>query len=734
VRFHKGSDFLAGASLLVVGLAFTAPSAVFAADASATEAVETNAAEVAPAEPVEAGSGDIVVTAERRVSSVQKVPVAVGVLGGDDLQRNGIKKLWDANGAIAGLYLPSYPSNMQYVSIRGIGTSDPGVFAAVGYYLDDVYLGRTFGRGAIDLPDLERVEVLRGPQGTLYGQNTTGGAIKFVSRDPSLTQPDNWVSLSAGNIGALEAHAYLSTPIVTDRLGASLAYSHRQNSGDTWNAYRHTHVDRLNVDQFRAKLRWSPSDRLDIVLSVDGTRDSSDNYISSPHNVPGGGKPRRIFANTDSEMHRNDLGQTLKITYKLDDHLTLKSITAHRRDHTDPHPWDQDALPEDYFGWNQRFTEKVLSQEFQLTGDYDRLNFTLGASIYDEKFDFNRLQWLNFAYTNLESHPTYRTYAIYGQGHYRVIGGLGITLGGRYNWEKQTFEAESYKSNVNRDRLATNYIVDGLKQKERGFTPKVGIDFQATRDLLAYASYTVGNKSGGFNRAAGTLQVASIPVAPEKVKTIEIGLKSSFFDRKLTLNIAAFRNKFTDYQATVTNPVINGSIVNGNVVVNAGAAITKGVELEASARPVNGLELRTAATILRTKFTEFLNPTGAANSDFTGNQVPYAPRFTFSGGFSWRVPLHIPGSLQLAGSVGYVKHNYTDIANTRAFRAQSQTYVNANLDYITGDGRWQFSINAKNLFNKTYVLGSSINPTLHTDTSSYNPPRTVLATVRYNFN
>jgi iron complex outermembrane receptor protein len=138
--------------------------------------------------------------------------------------------------------------------------------------------------------------------------------------------------------------------------------------------------------------------------------------------------------------------------------------------------------------------------------------------------------------------------------------------------------------------------------------------------------------------------------------------------------------------------------------------------------------------LLRTKFTEFVNPTGNANADYTGNQVPYAPRFTFSSGFSYRLPLHIPGSLQLAGSVSYVKHNYTDIANTKAFRADSQTYVNANLDYITGNGHWQFSINAKNLLNRIYQLGSSINAGLHTNTSSYNPPRTVLGTIRYNFN
>ena len=127
---------------------------------------------------------EVIVTAERQARSLQKTPVSVGVLSSEDLQESGAKRLWDLNGAIPGLYMSSYPSNMQYVNIRGIGTSDPGVFAAVGYYLDDVYLGRTFGRGSISLPDIERVEVLRGPQGTLYGQNTTGGAIKFVSARP----------------------------------------------------------------------------------------------------------------------------------------------------------------------------------------------------------------------------------------------------------------------------------------------------------------------------------------------------------------------------------------------------------------------------------------------------------------------------------------------------------------------------------------------------------------------
>ena len=274
------------------------------------------------------------------------------MLSSEDLQESGAKRLWDLNGAIPGLYMSSYPSNMQYVNIRGIGTSDPGVFAAVGYYLDDVYLGRTFGRGSISLPDIERVEVLRGPQGTLYGQNTTGGAIKFVSRDPSLAQADNWASGSLGNFGQAELQAYLSAPLA-DTVSASLAYSHRENDGDHYNAYRGVDVNRVSVDQVRAKLRWQPVDDLNVVLALDGARDESDNYVSTPQNVPGGGTPRVIYANTDTRMNREDFGQTLRVDYTLNDELILRSITAHRRDHNDPHPWDQDAGPLDLFGWTQ---------------------------------------------------------------------------------------------------------------------------------------------------------------------------------------------------------------------------------------------------------------------------------------------------------------------------------------------------------------------------------------------
>lgn len=676
--------------------------------------------------------GEVVVTAERRESSIQKTPVAVSAVGVEDIRREGVKMLADTNGNVPGLFMSSYPSNMQPVSIRGIGANDPGTFSAVGYYLDDVYLGRSFGRGSIALPDIERIEILRGPQGTLYGQSTSAGAIKFVSRNPSLYDPYNWVSVAVGNYRAREAYVYLSAPIVRERLSAGIAYAHRQNDGDHYNAFRQVRVNRLFVDQIRGKLRWSPLDELDIVLTLDSTVDSSDNFIQTPNNAPVS-KPRLVYANVDTQMHRVDLGQTLVAQYDINEHFQLKSVSAHRRDKTDPHPWDQDGLPEDIYGWNQKFTEEILNQELQLNGTFSSLTFTAGANVYDEKFDFWRLQWLNGNYTNLISRVNYRSYAGFAQANYRIIPRLGITLGARYGWEKQKFNAESYVSNAIGEHLSENYRARGLSDKQTSFTPKAGIDFQVSENVFTYVSYTFGQKSGGFNRAAGTLEVASIPVAPEKVRTAELGVKTQFFAKRLTFNATGFYNDFDDYQASVTNPVIDGRPVNGSVIVNAGSAHTYGVELEAAARPAPGLQLRGNATFLRTKFDSFVNPTGAASSDFTGNELPNAPKFTGALGFSYTLPpFGIPGALQLNGTASYIQRHYTDIAN-RPITADNRTWIVAGLDYTSPDQHWNLSLQVKNLLNKTYVAVNERNPNLGTDTSRLMPPRTILGTVRYQF-
>lgn len=231
--------------------------------------------------------GDIVVTAERRETSLQKTPIAISAVGGDALQAQRLQVLRDLATEVPSLVTPGMHANMQSVYIRGIGTSDPGVYPAVGLYIDDVYIPRTFGNGIFDLPDIQRVEVLRGPQGTLYGLNTSAGAIKFVSRDPG-NETIGHVDIGYGSYDAFDGHAYISGPVVSDRLSASFAYTHRRRDGHIYNVTLGKYVDAVKSDQFRAKLRWTPTGAggLDVILSVDGTRERSDNANYIPVGYP----------------------------------------------------------------------------------------------------------------------------------------------------------------------------------------------------------------------------------------------------------------------------------------------------------------------------------------------------------------------------------------------------------------------------------------------------------------
>ena len=680
---------------------------------------------------------EVIVTAERRESSIQRTPVAVSAVSAADIRRSGIKTLLDSSGSIVGLHLfHSGGSHQQPMSIRGIGSAiGSGGLSPVGLYLDDVYLGRTFGRGQLALPDIERIEVLRGPQGTLYGQSTSAGAVKYVSRNPSVTEPYNWASVSVGNYGAREASVYLSTPVVTDRLSAALAYAHRQNDGDQYNATRKTRTNRLFVDQIRGKLRWTPNDQAEVVLTLDGTNDNSDNYIQPPNDVPGNAipyaHPRLIYSAEAKQMHRVDTGQTLVATYDFSENFQIKSVSAHRHDQTIPHPWDGDGLAEQRYEWVLRIREEILTQEFQINGTFESLKFTAGANVYQSKFYQGRYHTQTGAYTQVDDTVLQRTYAAYAQLNYRPISRIGVTLGARYGGETQRFESASHRSDPDQNYLEEIYSVKDQRWSDKSFTPKVGVDVQLTDDLFAYASYTFGRKSGGFNTAATTRLVATTPFPAEKNRAAEVGLKTQFFERRLTFNVTAFHNKLTDYQAAVQNPVINGVPVIGSLIVSAGSATLYGAELETEIRPASNLQLKGNITLLRSRFDEFLNPTGAENSDFKGKEMTDAPKFSAYAGFSYYLPpLGIPGTFGINGSANYVGKTYSEVRNIDELASDPRTWVVGGVDYTSPDDHWTLSVLVKNVLDKDYRFATQRHAS-GTDTSRWLAPRTILATVRY---
>ncbi|MBB5986609.1 iron complex outermembrane receptor protein [Sphingobium sp. B1D3A] len=699
---------------------------------------EDGAAALAPADTglaaADDGSreaGDIVVTAERRETSIQRTPLAVTAVDAETQRERGVVALRDLVGIAPGLEAPAGPmrgtESTQQLYIRGIGTASPAYYGAVGLYLDDVYIPRMYGNGGIDFPDVERIEILRGPQGTLYGQNTSAGAIKIVSRKPS-EETSGWVRGAYGTFDTVELAGYLTGPLA-DGLSASLAASTRRNDGYVYNETLGRNVRRVNISQYSAKLRYNPDDRLDAVLSINFTRDRSDNgdIIAEGYRDSG---PRRTYGNIDPRNSNDALGINLNVSYALNDHLTLRSITAGRGfDYYGP--WDFDGRPEDLSGFLLFVNQRQFSQELQLIGDAGRLSYIVGGLFFHEDYEASRPSWFNRNYSGLHSHTDTSNVGLYAQVGYQATDALKLVLGARLHHEWQTFSDYGFATDASFKELSRTWSVSDLKYDNTAFTPRIALEYQATPDIFAYVSVTRGSKSGGYNPLAGALVVAEYPVGPEKVTAYEGGLKTRLLDRRLTFNVAAFYNDFRDYQASVQSPIIDGRPVIGNVVVNAGRAHTYGLEIETIAHLTDTFTLNGNVAILRTKFDKFINPTGNANTDYTGKELTGAPRHSFGVQANWQLPLPTEAELRFNAGLRYVEKSWTDQANT--IPTSNQTYVDAAISYTDPTGHWLLSVRGKNLFDKQYVHSRTFDAIANISTVSYAPPRTILGEVRYSF-
>ncbi|WP_263147396.1 TonB-dependent receptor [Pseudomonas sp. RIT-PI-AD] len=665
----------------------------------------------------------VTVTAERRATDVQKTAVAVSAIGESQLQERQVHTLADLAGQAAGLTLPSSYINQQYVFIRGIGNSRPAGNPSVGVYLDDVYIARQFGNAYSNLPDIERVEVLRGPQGTLYGQNTSSGAVKIISREPSEDFVGS-VEVGGGNFGTFESKGYFSGALVPNLLSGSLAVSSRHSDGYAYNYTLDKDVNGFDTDQVRAKLLFRPTDSLRFDLAIDEARDKSDNGVPSPrtphlnHN--------RTLASWDTQTDQKNGGVSLKVTGELDDHLTLKSITAWRRIE-DGQPWDSDGR--ETYSTNkfyQDIDQRQLSQEFQFLGEYERFDFVTGATFFREHFDFDRLSALGAAPTwqVTRSWNEKESKGVFGQLHYKVTDAFGVTGGLRYSEEEHTLDGDAYNSNANGDYLSQRFAFEGWKQKNNSVTPKVTLDYSFNPGLFTYFTWAKGETSGGWNPApSNLLSLIERPVDPEEVTSYELGVKTSAFGNRVQNNIALFYNDYENYQTSLSDPIFNGSQVIGSVLANADSAHTYGAELESTLRLTPDWQTSFSVSYLRSKIDQFLPDGVASLADYSGNELPFAPHLSLN--LNSVYDLAVPGGdLRLNGNVRRSSRFYTGVDN--AYETPAQTLVDAGAFYTPSGTQVTLSFTVKNLLDKTYETPSRT-------TYTYNPPRTWLAGVRYDF-
>jgi len=709
-------------------------------------------------------SDEIIVTARKREENVQEVPVAVTVVGGEALQETAAADISELQSSVPNLSI--YQGRNQTTTLtafmRGIGQADPlwGVDPGVGLYLDDVYIARPQG-ALLDVYDVQRIEVLRGPQGTLYGKNTIGGAIKYVSRELTDTL-DGRLSISPGSYSNEDFRASLSGALIPGKLRAKIAAASLKHDGYGTNRLTGRDVSDKDTTAFRGALDWLASDDVKVQVSYDQTKDSAEpkgyRRLAANPLCPAflGRTCPPLSNNFDTESglapknSTDASGTSLVVSWKISEPWQFKSITAHRKSDSDNNI-DFDTTPARITDVIATYFDKQTSEELQFNYDGGgKFTGVFGAYWFDGKAGgLVKNIFLNRIFGTTQGETNTDSIAVFGDGSYQVNPALRLNLGLRATREKKNVIALN-RGFTNDTFTVPNAVTANFDKTEtfNSLAPKLGLDYQVNPNVLAYVTLSRGFKSGGFNvRAQATVFPASaLPFKDEVLDVAEVGLKTVLFDRQLVLNTAAFYGKYKDIQvSTFTAYDSNGDGVEdaffGNFI-NAGDATMKGVEVEFDGSPHSASWLRLIGNVsyLSAKPDEFLD----ANHDgFVDTQViTNAPEFT--GALHANLSFPIAKGL-ITGSVGVAYRDDSVLTNEGGpypgrpgqpllpIVQPSFSLWDASIGWLSPNAKWRFGINGKNLADKGYVTNGYNIPALGILVGSYGAPRTVLATIDYKF-
>ena len=551
--------------------------------------------------------GTVTVTAQRREQSALDVPLSVSAFSAEDLEATGAVDITSIQRATPNATIEvARGSNSTLIAfIRGVGQQDPlwGFEPGVGLYVDDVYVARPQG-AILDIFDIDRIEVLRGPQGTLYGRNTIGGAIKYVTRRMG-DEPDLKAKVNLGTFNQADVILSGSTPLSeTFSIGGAIAKYTRDGFGENLTTGAE-HYDK-DVLAYRVSAEWAPSADFFVRASYDRSEDDSN--AKHGHRLitsAGGAVPvtSDVFDTRAGLGDNNSVeteGYSLTAEWTMNDMVTLKSITAYREGETKT-PIDFDALPQADFDVPAVYFDDQFSQEFQLLYSGDRINGIAGIYYLDGNasgaFDVILGGLGLTVYQGGDQKK--ENFSIYGDATYDFNDQWALTVGGRYTKDETTADVlrELWlgqgsgtfdPSNTTSAFFVTQTDFQGLTRSDEEFTPRVSLSYKPMDNLNLYATYAQGFKAGGFDpRARADLDPLGLSeqgFGPESVDSFEIGAKGSFFDDALTLNAAVFFAEYTDQQITVQsgadsdNDGVNDTFVSS--VFNAGESEYTGFELE----------------------------------------------------------------------------------------------------------------------------------------------------------
>ena len=716
----------------------------------------------------------IVVTAQKRSENLQDVPVSVTALTSDALAARGVNNVLGLNNLAPGMRISAADAAANpKIYIRGVGLSDfnPNASSSVGVYVDGVYIGSPLAQMA-GFFDLAQVEVLRGPQGTLYGRNTNGGAINITTKRPSQVFGAD-ASLEYGSFNALTADLGVGGPIVADKLAFRIAAQYVKDDGYTHNRVTGRDLNATDHWAGRLSLLYTPNQDFELLTQVNRFVNRGDAtapghralFPSTPAATgpdgfcaPGayaGGQcadllgyadldqnPRAVDANLEGKDKVDLFGASSQATWNLGG-VSLVSVTAWQWAHRNAME-NTDAGPASMLEINYRSRQNQFTQELRLQSNDSaaRLSWVLGAYYMDEQVQDNTRQDVLRALRPLfatvanpsglslaNSVATFgypytqktKGYAVFGQADYKLTDRLTGTVGLRWSADDKSMD---YRS-----QAEDGLIVILTSKQSKTFSAisgRLGLRYALDENTNLYATYNRGYKSGGFFGGMATSAAEMEPYDNETLDAYEAGVKSELFDRRVRLNLSGF---YYDYknQQVFAQTTRNGLTVL--VLDNAANSKVYGAEAEVTARPIQPLTISAGISLLHAKYGDYFTE----GKDFTGNWLPQSPKMTFNAAATWIAPLANGASILANLDANYSSKVYFDNSNAPRLSQDAVWVAGAQLSWRSPDQALEAGVFARNLFDKTYVVSISNIDSLGEDLLSYNRPRSLGVFLRYHY-
>jgi iron complex outermembrane receptor protein len=681
---------------------------------------------------------EVIVTAQKKAESLQDIPLSVSALSAGEL---GALKLHDTteiaaqipNVQVSTPYSDSQPS----FSVRGVSMSDfsQNQSSPIAMYVDEVYKG-VGALQALQLFDLERIEVLRGPQGTLYGKNATGGAVNIISRQPLLdgvTRGD--IAFGIGNYNRRESHGAVEFSDVESAMGARAAFTYTEADGWVENSLAgHDDASAFRDYAIRLTGRYEPTDNLDVVLRLSKSRSKQeDGHEVFATNIGAGGVgfftgyDRSGLDHFDSDLDRqsytaiDNTSASLTLNWEINEYLSLTSVTS-----WDTGEWiteeDADGSPFDILHSDYGSDVTSIAQDLRLTSSFEGdFNFLLGVYAHREDLEADVAIRTYYEYAGDNNgnglHDCFEDFATgcrltneidqvktslaaYFQGTYDLSEDLSFTLGVRFT-EDET-EIDDYNAwlgyldpNTGREVIGALPTISGYQEEitDRNWGSRFALDYAIAHNITTYISFTTGYRNSAFNGQA-FFDLTEITVAdPEEVDAWEVGFKSDLLDNRLRVNGAIFYYSYENQQFLDVTPSLL------QILVNADESTVKGAELEITAIPHPDVDFRMGLGFLDAEYDELL----LRGQDLSGNDLINAPEFSFNALLNWRFAELDIGNLYLTLDTSYTDDQYFDAFNNDNTRQEGYWLSNLRIGFESQDENLEVALWVKNLADKEYI-------------------------------